>query len=219
MQNLKAQCLCGRQMVPLRTSPGTLRCPGCGSRVTIGFTPDGCMQPVGVAGGWQVCGGEVHSRIPSPICLEHLERREPSAPEFVEIEVPRPRLPPPDGPRYVYFARLDNRVKIGYSVDPKRRMKGLSLHDQAELVYVCRGGRSLEKQLHYLFAERRIAGEWFEWCPEIEGWIAQRKGTDLTYTPMKHTMSSVGVLHPENPAPSPAEEEPPVGPSHERGTQ
>lgn len=32
------------------------------------------------------------------------------------------------------------------------------------------------------------------------------------------TVSSVGVLHPENPAPSPAEEEPPVGPSHERGT-
>lgn len=71
--------------------------------------------------------------------------------------------PPPEAgaeprPTYVYFARLGNRVKIGISYDPVRRVSEFN----AELLGSVEGDRSLEAQLHREFSDLRTRGEWFK---------------------------------------------------------
>lgn len=70
--------------------------------------------------------------------------------------------PPEDGspprPTYVYFARLGNRIKIGISYDPARRVSEFN----AELIGSVEGDRSLEARLHHEFREFRTRGEWFK---------------------------------------------------------
>jgi hypothetical protein len=178
------------------------------------------MQPVKAGAGWQVCGGEVHTRTPAPICADHYERLYESIPNFrVDEIVVRKYVPQPksDAPKYVYFARMGDRVKIGHSINPEARVKGMSLGDQAQVIYTCSGGPFLEKELHRLFAARRISGEWFQWCSEIETWIEDHKEADLTGNGVKHTMVTVGGLHLEATAESPAEAETLAGLTHERG--
>ncbi|MEX2408862.1 MAG: GIY-YIG nuclease family protein, partial [Rhodovibrionaceae bacterium] len=63
----------------------------------------------------------------------------------------------------VYFARQGDRVKIGHSIQPDRRLRGLETQGgvafiEVVLVY---GGRALEQRYHRRFANSRLDGEWF----------------------------------------------------------
>lgn len=65
----------------------------------------------------------------------------------------------------VYYARLGNRVKIGYTTDLRQRM----IHIQPEEVLaVERGGPRVEAKRHVQFAGLRVSGEWFR----LEGALA-----------------------------------------------
>lgn len=71
---------------------------------------------------------------------------------------------------YVYFVQdTVGRVKIGWSIDPMRRLVGLqSAHaERLTLLGVVRGKRTLERKLHAQFAAHRIAGEWHEPAAEL----------------------------------------------------
>jgi hypothetical protein len=77
--------------------------------------------------------------------------------------LPLPRIPKAapvvEAPveEFVYFARFNNRIKIGRSNDPERRAKELN----ADLIGFVSGGRGLERHLHDELREYRERGEWF----------------------------------------------------------
>lgn len=74
---------------------------------------------------------------------------------------------------FVYFLLADGVVKIGYSKDVKKRVIGMktAFHGNAEILYVVRGGRSLERYLHERFAAQRLGGEWFRYRPAIANFL------------------------------------------------
>jgi hypothetical protein len=77
-------------------------------------------------------------------------------------------------PQLVYFIGAQSGpIKIGIAGNVQNRLKGLQTghHEKLELLATCEGGQSLERDYHKRFASRRLNGEWFERCPEIEGEI------------------------------------------------
>lgn len=59
----------------------------------------------------------------------------------------------------VYYVRSGDRIKIGTSGNPRSRLAALRFDS---LLAFERGGRALEQQRHWMFAELRFAGsEWF----------------------------------------------------------
>lgn len=73
----------------------------------------------------------------------------------------------------VYFLRMGNRIKIGVSVDPPRRVRDLSLPASA-LMFAVDGGYELEHWMHHQLEEHRIDGsEWFEMVDKVLGLIEE----------------------------------------------
>jgi hypothetical protein len=67
---------------------------------------------------------------------------------------------------FVYYLMVGERLKIGYSVDVKRRMRAYP--PGSELLAVEPGDRDLETQRHRQFAGSRTDGrEWFRPTPDI----------------------------------------------------
>lgn len=74
----------------------------------------------------------------------------------------------------VYFAKADNRVKIGWSKRVASRIAQLQVGNASslELLGVIPGGRVTERQIHARFAHARRAGEWFEATPELLAYVS-----------------------------------------------
>jgi hypothetical protein len=100
--------------------------------------------------------------------------RPPSAPR------PAPDRPNRETVGLVYFLRLGNRVKIGFTRNIGSRLAVLP-HD--EVLGVAVGGFADEKRCHDAFAHLRTTGEWFKAEPDLLAFIA-----DVTepYDPEKH---------------------------------
>lgn len=64
----------------------------------------------------------------------------------------------------VYYMRLGNRVKIGYTSDLPGRMSAIQ---PEELLVTEPGGRALELVRHGQFAHLRVVGEWFKWAEPL----------------------------------------------------
>lgn len=70
-------------------------------------------------------------------------------------------------------------MKIGGSTRVVERRSDLQTANAENLVVLgvfTREGatwRELEREMHTRFAEHRLRGEWFHWCPEIERFIAE----------------------------------------------
>lgn len=65
---------------------------------------------------------------------------------------------------YVYFIQAgEGPVKIGWALDPKKRLAELQTGCPSELrlIGTWPGDRELEKSAHQHFAEHRLRGEWF----------------------------------------------------------
>lgn len=71
--------------------------------------------------------------------------------------------PPVEMAGGVYFARLGDRIKIGFSKRPSKRVEGLQTGApyRISVVHTVPGGRSAEKGLHERFAAQRVWREWF----------------------------------------------------------
>ena len=91
------------------------------------------------------------------------------------IEAEKLGAPPKEAKTWVYFIRDGDKVKIGYSGDPRRRMNNIKTHSPLELLAVIPGGTEREAKLHKRFSAHRIPGakEWFHFVPEIEQYIAR----------------------------------------------
>lgn len=72
---------------------------------------------------------------------------------------------------YVYFvtARDVGRVKIGHSFEPFQRISQLRSASPIPLCLerVCEGGKGREAELHQMFADHRLHGEWFLLSEEV----------------------------------------------------
>lgn len=65
---------------------------------------------------------------------------------------------------WVYFVRYRDRVKIGYSIQPKARIQQ---HPVDEVLAIVPGEPIDEKRAHAAFAHLRENGEWFRAEPEL----------------------------------------------------
>ena len=70
----------------------------------------------------------------------------------------------------IYFIRNGDLVKIGFSINPKARLRDLqtSNGNTLELLHVTSGTRSDEASLHRRFKAHRRIGEWFDAKPVID---------------------------------------------------
>lgn len=89
--------------------------------------------------------------------------------------------PSKESPEYggVYFVRSKDAVKIGYSRDWRKRLKGLqtSSPDHLTVLAVYFGTRDLERELHQKFSHLRLRanGEWFSHNEEIAAFIEENR--------------------------------------------
>ncbi|ESQ10959.1 MAG: GIY-YIG nuclease family protein [Thiohalocapsa sp. PB-PSB1] len=80
-----------------------------------------------------------------------------------------------EGVGYVYFIEaigLD-RVKIGYSDNPEKRLKQLSTGSPVSLSIYARvpGNQVMEKEIYQRFLHLRVENEWFHFTNEIKEYI------------------------------------------------
>lgn len=91
---------------------------------------------------------------------------------------------------YTYFILCEGYVKIGKSKNPFLRFEaltregdttirpdGINISTAHMLGYIVGGGR-LERELHYLFEDKRVAGEWFHYDTKIAKAIQILIGTE-----------------------------------------
>lgn len=118
---------------------------------------------------------------PFPICVKHaseilryLNSCMPSSYEDRVILAARdfdfhhavPRPSATAGTEVVYYLRVSDKVKIGYTSDLRQRMH--SYPPDSELLAVEPGDKNLERQRHVEFtAHLKIGREWFHPVPEI----------------------------------------------------
>lgn len=68
----------------------------------------------------------------------------------------------------VYYMRLGDLVKIGYTSNLENRVAAIN---PEEVLATEPGGRLLEAQRHKEYAGLRVHGEWFEYRAPLTGWI------------------------------------------------
>lgn len=73
---------------------------------------------------------------------------------------------------YVYAADKNGRVKIGWSKDPRKRMRQPDLR-QARLLKVRLGDRRDERAVFHRLAEFKLSGEWFSDCDAVRRVFAE----------------------------------------------
>jgi hypothetical protein len=68
------------------------------------------------------------------------------------------------GTGFVYFIRLNGRIKIGYSTNQKSRLIKLQTSSPDRLEFIgCRpGSEEDEGRLHEIYSDLNVSGEWFE---------------------------------------------------------
>lgn len=108
----------------------------------------------------RACGAPLGVRYPSGWVCAVCEWR---VGDVVDGELPPPRVD------VVYYLRYADRVKIGTSGNPRRRLTAI-WHD--EVLAFERGDRSLERRRHQQFAADRLGGEWFSLSPALGEHIA-----------------------------------------------
>lgn len=80
-----------------------------------------------------------------------------------------PRMPASRDHGYVYFLRVGDRVKVGFSRTPFTRVGELAvgMPRRPEVVVAVRGTRLDEGRMHQRLAAFRCSGEWFRATPEV----------------------------------------------------
>lgn len=83
---------------------------------------------------------------------------------------------------HLYFAVMDDKVKIGRSIDPSERIKSLSTGLYKEpRVYVFTNKGFMETKLHHLFVDFRIKGEWFKFDIRIQHFLKKHHRIETGY--------------------------------------
>jgi len=109
----------------------------------------------------RLCGGVDGVRVDDrPVCAVCGWR----VGEYIDPDLPLPRI------HVVYYLRLDERVKIGTTFNPRQRFAALR-HE--ELLAFEPGDRTVEQARHAEFADDRLGtSEWFALTPRLRAHIA-----------------------------------------------
>lgn len=129
------------------------------------------------------CGGDVEPGSPVPLCRRdviavhdywrqrddlaaRVLRGEGAGPDGAALlRAARSRPQPKDQPGHVYYVRLGDRVKIGWSGNVTRRVRELPTE---QLLAIEPGDRQLEHDRHVQFDHLSAAGrEWFRLAPDL----------------------------------------------------
>jgi len=149
----------------------------CGAPAEAGAPLALCTTHLLVAHDWVAREHGVTDVLPGAclVCASRVGVRYPSGwvcavCEWRVGEVPDGELPPPRVD-VVYYVRWRERVKIGTSSNPRRRLATIP-HD--EVLAFERGGRALEQRRHAEFAASRWpGGEWFRFDEPIVRHVAE----------------------------------------------
>lgn len=79
-----------------------------------------------------------------------------------------------DGHVYIMQCGDLPRVKIGYSINPERRLRQLittGVPDDLRVIATIPGPPALERDYHRQFADYRVRGEWFRYEGEVKQWV------------------------------------------------
>lgn len=88
--------------------------------------------------------------------------------EYIDPDLPLPRID------VVYYLRLDDRVKIGTTVNPRQRFGALRYE---EVMAFELGDRTVERLRHTEFADARLGtSEWFGLTPRLRSHIEALAG-------------------------------------------
>jgi hypothetical protein len=81
----------------------------------------------------------------------------------------------------LYFIAAPGRIKIGITVDVKRRLSEIGKHlaEEIELLGHVAGSYGFEKHLHSLLAEHAIGREWFKDCDDVRNVMTQVLSGDV----------------------------------------
>lgn len=88
------------------------------------------------------------------------------------------------GPQ-VYFIRLGPYVKIGTTINVRRRLTDLSLQI-GHLMATVDGGRPIERQIHQKYAHLSTFGEWFYLRDDLKDFVISRQREQIAHV-LKHT--------------------------------
>lgn len=83
---------------------------------------------------------------------------------------------------HLYFAIVEDKVKIGRSISPTNRMKGLKtglFKDPKVYVFYNKGG--METKMHHLFSAFRLKGEWFKFDMRIQRFLKKYHNSETGY--------------------------------------
>lgn len=82
-----------------------------------------------------------------------------------------------DGPDRVYFIRMRDLIKIGYTAALKQRLSSIgdTMPYPIELLHDVPGDRFSEAWHHWRFDHLRVKGEWFKDDPELLDYIKSLK--------------------------------------------
>ena len=75
----------------------------------------------------------------------------------------------------VYFVRIANEVKIGYTSNIHQRRNHFGIRNE-DILAVLPGGRDEERRHHELFAADRVHGEYFNPSPQLLAYINDIRG-------------------------------------------
>lgn len=80
-------------------------------------------------------------------------------------------------PRYIYFVRAGEHVKIGVTRHWKQRVASMQVGSPYTIVpmLVLLGDASLERKLHKKFVSYHFRGEWFRFGEGIRNFIKENK--------------------------------------------
>jgi hypothetical protein len=121
--------------------------------------------------------------LPVPLCLKHAmaiwlritEEWKGRLAHAVAARPPRPRQP------VVYFVRCGDLIKIGTTICLPSRLDTFATDapHPPEVLLVVAGGRTEERQVHALFADERVRGEWFRPSGRLMRFIGDRLDSDI----------------------------------------
>lgn len=124
--------------------------------------------------------------LPLPLCRKHAIavwlRVTAELKGRLQSRPPRELAPPQP---VVYFIRSGDLIKIGTTTCLTARISALATHgpEQPQILLVVPGGYAEERQVHALFRDDRVRGEWFRPSQQLMAFIADRLDQDIRSAP------------------------------------
>lgn len=99
---------------------------------------------------------------------------------------------------YVYFIRCQDRVKIGFSKDPRRRLTKINADAPypCDLIGAADAALHPEREIHQRFAALRVHSEWFSLSDEIARFIERVNVIDPLVSGDKFDRANVSEMPP-----------------------